>query len=160
MRFPISYSIILFLTFMILLFVFYYFYKTNLIKFIGNLNNNLFKYSALICIFGFLIFYLYILLKTNLTKEDNDKIFINIITIVICTILWIISSYYNIKILNILFLFVLCVANLYFIFLIKNLKEEKYKILKNISIIFLYYLLFHHLVIDLLLWNYYNQNII
>jgi hypothetical protein len=156
MRFPILFSIILFLTFILLLFVFYFFYGNDLIKFIGRLNNNLFKYSALICIFGFLILYLYILLKTNFTKEDNDKIFINIITILICTILWIISSYYNIKILNILFLFALCIVNLYLIFSIINLKEENYKILKNISIIFLYYLLFHHLVIDLLLWNYYN----
>jgi len=156
MRFPILYTIILFLIFILLLFIFYYFYRTNLTKFIGNLNNNLFKYSALICISGFLILYLYILLKTNFTKEDINKIFIRIITILVCTILWIISSYYNIKILNILFLFILCVANLYLIFLIINLREENYKILKNISVISLYYLLFHHVVIDLFLWNYYN----
>jgi hypothetical protein len=156
MRFPVSYTVILFLTFLFLLLTFYFFYETDLSKFIGNINNKLYIYSSLICIFGFSILYLYILIKDDFTKKDIDRIFVRILTILKCAILWIISAYYNIKILNILFLGILCIVNLDLIIVIKNLKEKKYNLLKNLSLVSLSYLLFHHIIIDLFLWNYYN----
>jgi hypothetical protein len=156
MKFPFYYTLVLFLTFILLLFVFYINYKINIYKFIGKLNKNLYIYSTILCIIGFLITYYYILLKNNFTKYDVNKIFITILLILLCTILWIISSYYKLKILNILFISILCIVNFYLFYIIKNLDEDKYKILKNISVICILYLLFHHVVIDLFMWNYYN----
>ena len=156
MRFSNLYIIILFLSFMLTLLIFYFFYKTDLLKFIGDLNNKLYIYSALICIIGFLITFYYIIIKDNFTKDEIDKIFITILIIIKCTSLWIICSYYKIKILDIIFLSILCISNYYLLNTIINIEEEKYKLLKNISIISVSYLLFHHVVIDLFLWNYYN----
>ena len=156
MRFPIFNIIILSLTFIFMLSIFYFLYKFDLSEFIGGLNNKLYIYSALICIISFLIAFCYILLKNDFTKEEIDKIFVRILFIMIFTMLWIISSYYKNKFLNILFLSILCIVNFDLIIVIKNIQEEKYKILKYLSILCISYLLFHHVVIDLLLWNYYN----
>jgi magnesium-transporting ATPase (P-type) len=68
----ISYTYSLLSSFVFLLLTFYYFYQTNISKFIGNLNKKLYIYSALICILGFTIFYIYILIKDDFTKEDID----------------------------------------------------------------------------------------
>jgi len=156
MRFPNYYIIVLFLSFIITLVIFYIFYRTNILKFIGDLNNKLYIYSALICIIGFLITFYYIIIKDNFTKDQIDKIFTTILIIIKCTSLWIICSYYKIKILDIIFLSILCISNYYLLNTIINIPEEKYIMLKNISILSISYLLFHHVVIDLFLWNYYN----
>jgi hypothetical protein len=156
MRFPSVYIESLFLSFILTLVIFYFFYKTNLSNFIGDLNNELYIYSALICIIGFLITFYYIMIKDNFTQEDVDKIFITILIIIKCTSSWIICSYYKIKILDIIFLSILCISNYYLLIAIINIHEEKYKILKYMSILSISYLLFHHIAIDLFLWNYYN----
>jgi hypothetical protein len=156
MRFPTSYVIILFLSFIFKLLIFYFFYRTNISKFIGDLNNTLYISSAIICIIGFLISFYYIMIKDDFTNDEVNKIFITILIIINCVSSWIIISYYKIKILDIIFLSILCISNYYLLTTIIDIHEEKYKTLRYISIISIAYLLFHHIVIDLVLWNYYN----
>lgn len=147
-------TFILFLLFLILLYVFYLFYGLNLSKFIGKLNYNLYIYSTIISIISFLIVYFYILIKDD--KKSDYNIFLSILLMLISAILWVISSYYNMKLLNIFFIFLICIFNIYLLYLIINVNERENKILKYISILVLYYLLFHHIFIDLILWNYFN----
>lgn len=154
MKFPNHYILLLFILFLILIYVFYYFYNFNVSLFIGKLNKKLYIYSSIICIFGFLITFYYIFIKNDFIKKTTLYIFITICMMLISTILWIISS--MIKILNIIFLLFLCFGNLLLLLLLLNIKENNYKILRYISIISITYLLFHHIFIDLYLWNLYK----
>ena len=154
MKFPNHYILLLFILFLILIYVFYYFYNFNVSLFIGKLNKKLYIYSSIICIFGFLITFYYIFIKNDFIKKTTLYIFITICIMLISTILWIISS--MIKILNIIFLLFLCFGNLLLLLLLLNIKENNYKILRYISIISITYLLFHHIFIDLYLWNLYK----
>ena len=153
MRFNNNYIIILFLFFLLLIFTFYYFYKFNISNFIGNLNKYIYIYSSIICIIGFCITFYYILIKNDFNESTTINIFYSIFILIISTILWIISSYYNIKILNIIFLLILCISNIYLLKTIININENNYILLKYTSIISISYLLFHHIFIDLYLWN-------
>lgn len=154
MRFPIKYTILLFIAFTLLLYIFNFYYNFNIKKFIGSVNYNLYIYSTILCILFFLIFYYYILIKTNFTLYTINHIFYNILIMIISTILWITSSYYNIKLLNIFFITIICMANYNLLNTIINYDEEKMILYKKICIIMLIYLLFHHVFIDLFLWNY------
>jgi len=156
MRFPIKYTILLFITFVLLLYIFNFYYNFNIKKFIGRVNYNLYVSSTILCILCFLIFYGYILIKTDFTLYTINHIFYNILIMIISTTLWIISSYYNIKLLNIFFILIICVANYNLLNTIINCDEEKMILFKKICIIMLMYLLFHHVFIDLFLWNYYE----
>ena len=156
MKFSNNYIIILFLLFLLLLLTFYYFYKFNYIKFIGNLNKYIYIYSTIICIIGFCITFYYIYIKNDFEEKITFYIFYSICIIIISTLLWIISSYYNIKILNIIFLITLCIGNIYLLNTINDINEKNYITLRYISIISISYLLFHHAFIDLYLWNIYH----
>lgn len=153
MKFSNNYIIILFLLFLLLIFTFYYFYKFNISKFTGKLNKYIYIYSTIICIIGFCITFYYIIIKDDFNKSLIFNIFNSICMIIIPTILWIISSYYNIILLNIIFLLILCISNIYLLNTIINIDENNYILLKYISIISISYLLFHHIFIDLYLWN-------
>jgi hypothetical protein len=156
MKFPFFYTKLLFLSFIVGILIFYILYNTNISKFIGGLNNKLYLYSALLCTVGFLVTFYYIIIKDDFTKDEVDNIFIGIMIIIKYTILWIISSYYNNKFFNILFLFILCIGNYYLLDTMLRINETKYILLKKISNISISYILFHHIFIDLILWNYYN----
>ena len=156
MRFPIKYTILLFITFVLLLYIFSFYYNFNIKKFIGRVNYNLYLSSTILCILCFLIFYGYILIKTDFTLYTINHIFYNILIMIISTTLWIMSSYYNIKLLNIFFIVIICIANYNLLNTIINCDEEKMILFKKICIIMLMYLLFHHVFIDLFLWNYYK----
>jgi hypothetical protein len=156
MKFPNHYILLLFVLFLLLIYVFYYFYNFNISLFIGKLNKKLYIYSSIICIFGFLITFYYILIKNDFIKKTTLYIFISICIMLISTILWIISSYYMVKILNIIFLLFLCLGNVVLLLLLFYIKENNYKILRYISILSITYLLFHHIFIDLYLWNLYK----
>lgn len=153
MRFNNNYIIILFLSFLLLIFTFYYFYKFNISNFIGNLNKYIYIYSSIICIIGFCITFYYILIKNDFNESTTINILYSIFILIISTISWIISSYYNIKILNIIFLLILCISNIYLLKAIININENNYILLKYTSIISISYLLFHHIFIDLYLLN-------
>jgi hypothetical protein len=156
MRFPIKYTILLFIAFTLLLYIFNFYYNFNITKFIGRVNYNLYIYSTILCILFFLIFYFYILIKTDFTLYTINNIFYNILIMIISTTLWIISSYYNIKLLNIFFISIICMSNYNLLYAIINCDEEKMILFKKICIIMLIYLLFHHIFIDLFLWNFYE----
>lgn len=156
MRFPIKYTILLFITFVLLLYIFNFYYNFNIQKFIGRVNYNLYFSSTILCILCFLIFYGYILIKTDFTLYTINHIFYNILIMIISTTLWIMSSYYNIKLLNIFFIVIICITNYNLLNTIINCDEEKMILFKKICIIMLMYLLFHHVFIDLFLWNYYE----
>jgi hypothetical protein len=156
MKFPLNYIYKLLFFFIILFIIFSLLYKFNIKNFIGKLNYKLYIYSSILCTILFLLF-LYILLnKTDLDKNIIDSIYQNILFIIIFSILWVISSKYFINIFNYLFLLLLCMFNYYLLNNILNIKENNvYK--KYISIISIFYLLFHHFFIDFILWNYYHK---
>jgi hypothetical protein len=160
MNFPIYYSILLVISFILLLIIFYSNYKFNISQFIGKLNKKLYIISSIICIISFLLTYYYISIKKDFTKNETIFIFVEILIIILATCGWIIFSTqktdHSIFFFNILFLIILSIANGYLLYTIYNINEIKYKILHIISIISVAYLLFHHIFIDLILWNYFH----
>ena len=156
MNFPISYFIILLISALILFSIFYIFYKMNFKKFIGNMNLNMYLFSMILCIIGFIIIIIFLLLNNNLTKDQIRINFISILVIIYSTILWIICSFYNKIYLSIFFLILLCIGNITLLYIINNIKHDNLSSLKILSLFSTSYILFHHLIIDLFLWTYYK----
>ena len=155
LQFPITLTSILLFFFIILLYVFYIYFHNNLNIFFGNMNKSLYIYSTIICITLFIPFIYYINI-TNLGYKNNIRIFIDILIMILSFTLWIISIYNKNILLRNIFMILIIIVNIDLIYVLIHYKNYKNNILKSISILGITYLLFHHSIIDLILWNYYN----
>ena len=155
MKFNYIYLFILLFVFIILFYIFYAYYKLNLKEFIPNRLYNIYIYSTIICILLFLFFVYYILIKNDFIQITITKIFTSILCMMLGFGLWIISNYYKNKLFSIICVLFISISNLYLLYIVSYIDEYKnnYKLLKQISLVSIFYLLFHHIVIDLILWN-------
>jgi hypothetical protein len=158
MKFNYFYLFILLLEFIIILYVFLKLYGTNIKKFIPYNLYTVYIYSTFICIITFLLFVYYLLIKNDFLQNTINNIFFSIFCMLLGLGLWIISTYYSKKnyipyILSILCVLFIIISNIYLLYIVSYIDETKYKLLKQISLITVFYLLFHHIVIDLILWN-------
>ena len=142
---------ILFILTLTIFLIFYFLYKNNLDIFIGKLNKKLYIFSSIISIIGFFILFIYIYIQDKI----NDN-FIYIFYMLFGFNLWLIFRYYNQYILSIISIIIICISNYFLLHNIINNYNNKYKLLYKLSIYSIYYLLFHHFIIDLFLWSYFN----
>jgi hypothetical protein len=154
MKFNIEYFYYLFIFLFNIFIVFYYYFELKLDKFIPEKIYKLYIFSSITCILLFLIFIYYLFINDNFNKITINKIYYAIFIMLYSLMYWIISCYYQCEILNILFVLCIIISNIYLLFIVYNINEKKYKTIKNLSIIAILYLLFHHIYIDLFLWNY------
>ena len=143
--------VILFILTLTIFLQFYFLYKNNLNIFIGKLNKKLYIYSSIISIIGFFILFIYICIQNKINEN-----FTYIFYMLLGFNLWLIFRYYDQYILSILSIIIICISNYFLLYSIINNYNNKYKLLYKLSIYSIYYLLFHHFIIDLFLWSYSN----
>ena len=152
-QFPINLTFILFILFLFLMYIFYTYFYNNSMLFFGNINKSLYIYSTILCIFLFIPFVYYINI-INLGYKNNIRIFIDLFIMILSFTLWMISIYHKNVLFRNIFIIMIIIVNIDLIYILFN--NSTINTLKIISIYGLCYLLFHHFVIDFILWNYYN----
>jgi len=175
LQFPITLTFILLIFFIFSLYIFYIYFYNNLKLFFGNINKSLYIYSTILCIILFIPFIYYINI-INVGYKNNIRIFIDLIIMISSFTLWIISIYNKNILFRNIFIIMIIIVNIDLIYVLLDNKNNtmnlskrsgdkelfpgerssKENILKTISIFGMSYLLFHHFVIDFILWNYYN----
>jgi hypothetical protein len=157
--YPIYLTLFLLFFFILSLYVFYIYYRNNVKLFIGNINPKLYLLSVILCILLFLPFIYYINI-IKLRNNEINQIFINLFLMILGFIMWMISIYYKKVIFRTFFILVIIFANINLINIIYKkmnmINTINNKVLQYITIIGLCYLLFHHVFIDFILWNYIN----
>lgn len=159
MKYPIYITLILLCTFLLSLYIFIKLFNNNLTLFFGNMNRKLYIFSTILCIILFLPFIYYI----NVVKFNNSKIysiFFNLLIMIISFILWITSIYYKNSLYRNISIIIIIIVNINLIYILLNSENKtNFQYLHFLSIIGLYYLLFHHFFIDFVLWNKYSINL-
>ena len=150
LQFPITFTLVLLLFFIFSLYIFYIYFHNNFNHFFGNMNKSLYITSTIICIILFLPFVYYINFY-NLRYQSNIRIFIDLFIMIFSFILWMISIYYNNTLLRNIFIVMIIIVNIDLIYVLVN--DNHSNLLKSISLFGLCYLLFHHFVIDFILYN-------
>ena len=174
LQFPIILTFILLIFFLFSLYIFYIYFYNNLTLFFGNINKSLYIYSTILCIILFIPFIYYINI-INVGYKNNIRIFIDLFIMILSFTLWMISIYNKNILFRNIFIIMIIIVNIDLIYILLDNKDNtlnlskrngdkelffgvktKENILKTISIFGMSYLLFHHIVIDFILWNYYN----
>jgi hypothetical protein len=132
-------NIILAILFLIVIYI-VYLYKKNLLTIFEKIIPNIYYFSTSLSILLFLPFFYYINI-IELDRFTNYFIFFNILFMLIFFALWFIMLK------NIFVLFII-IANINLICILFYINNKLYNTLKKISIIGLFYLLFHHVFID------------
>ena len=145
--YPISLTIILLFFFFISLYIYYIYFYNNSSIFFGKINKMLYICSTIICIILFIPF-IYYVNNNNLGDYNNRFIFIDLLVMITSFIFWMISIYYKNFLFRNLFIIIIIIVNIHLLYIINH---------KDIlSMIGLSYLLFHHIFIDFILWNFYK----
>ena len=146
--YPILFTTILLFFFLFSLYVYYIYFYNNSSMFFGKINKYLYIFSTIICVILFIPF-IYYINTNNLGNYNNMSIFIDILIMITSFILWMISIYYKNVLFRNVFIIIIIIVNIHLLYIVNN---------KDIlSMIGLSYLLFHHIFIDFILWNYYIQ---
>jgi len=154
LQFPINLTFILLIFFIFSLYIFYIYFYNNLMLFFGNMNKSMYIYSSILCIILFIPFIYYINI-INLGFKNNTRIFIDLFIMILSFSLWIISIYNKNILFRNIFIIIIIIVNIDLIYILFSITSVS--IFKTISIFGMFYLLFHHFVIDFILWNYYNN---
>ena len=171
MHFNRLYLIILIILFLSLLYSYYYFSKNapNFQKLWGRIKDsqkNIYYGSVFITLVAFMIF-LYYLGISNSFNDDNKtnnqitKLFAILVIFLLLSISWTPMSlnYLNKKSISlkyqiILILFLIPLSLIYPIYVLYNLRDDKHKLLKNISLVGIIYYCLHTFILDFILWCY------
>lgn len=169
MKFNKEYIIIIIILGIILIYSYYYFAKKNL-KIVNELWGSILKNKSLLKIYylsmflsliGFLFLFAYLLINSNFTYNNINRIFICLIFIVVFSMFWMPLSLNYLKnksnLIKYLILFVLFIVALFsFILSITLFKivDNKNILIHNLAIIGMSYFFIHTFFFDFILWSY------
>ena len=166
MEFNKVYIFILAILGIILLYSYYYFFKNdnNSKKLWGRIKGNLlniYYVSMLLSTLGFLLLFYYIVTSNNFTKNNINLIFGLLIAIIVISMFWMpLSLYYVknkselIKYLIILVLFLVALATLYLLYVLKKIDDKYNELSKNLGLIGMTYFFIHAFLFDTITWSY------
>jgi hypothetical protein len=162
MEFNRIYIFILAILGIILLYSYYYFFKTdnNSIKLWGRIKGNLLKLyyvSMLLSALGFLLLFYYIVTSNIFTQNNINLIFGLLISIIVISMFWMpLSLYYMknksevIKYLIIFILFLVALSTLYLLYVLKSINDKNNKL----ALIGMTYFFIHAFFFDTITWSY------
>jgi len=166
MRFPFYYFIIIGILGLILLYSYYYYAVNtpNVLKLWGKIKNN-FLYTYYISIFISVLLFLFLLsylaISKNFEKNDINKLFIAISSIIFFSLFWMPLSIqylkkhnYFTKFLIYLVLFLISLSSFYLLTILSNINDSQHIVLKNISFYGMIYFFIHVFCFDFILWTY------
>lgn len=165
MKFPFYYFFIIAILGIILLYSYYYYAtnNSNVLKLWGKIKDNLlniYYLSMIISALSFLFFLIYLGISNNLTKDQVNKLFIGIISIIIFSIFWMPLSLQYLKnhscytkFLIYLVLFIVSFSSFYILIILNNIIDNKNIILKNVAFYGMIYFFIHVFFFDFILWT-------
>lgn len=163
MYFDKKYIITLFILGVILLYSYYYFISSSNKKteLWAGINGNLLKFyyfSILLCAFGFLFLFNYLMYSNNFNQYNSNQIFYSILSIVLISMLWMPLSLYYLKnksnILMYIIVFILLLVSLstlYLLYVLNNINDNS--IHKKLAIIGMIYFFIHTFFLDEIIWS-------
>ena len=165
MKFKTSYLITLAVLGIILLYSYYYYFKTDSKSQLlwGRVSGNLlitYYISMLLSMTGFLLLFYYLMISNSFTNTDSIKIFISMLCIIIISMLWMpLSLNYlhkkeNItKYLTIFVLFLVALSTLYLVYVLYGIKENNNILFKNLAFCGILYFFIHSFFFDFITWS-------
>jgi len=169
MQFNRLYLFIIIILFLTLLYSYYYFSKSspNFQKLWGRIpesKKNIYYGSVFITLVAFIIFLYYLGVSNSFIEDTNQiiKLFGILVIFLLLSISWTpMSLYYlankspSLKYQIILLMFLIPFSLIYPIYVLYNLRDDKHKLLKNISLAGIIYYCLHTFILDSILWCYY-----
>jgi len=166
MKFPIHYFLIIGILGIILVFSYYYYAVNtpNVLRLWGKIKSP-FLYIYYISIFIssllFLLLLFYLAISKNLEKNDINKLFITICSIIFFSLFWMpfsieyLKNHDNfIKLLVYLVLFLVSLSSFYLLIILNNINDNQNIILKNIALYGMIYFFIHVFILDFIIWSY------
>ena len=166
MKFDTKYIIIIAILGIILLYSYYYFFKSfkDPTKLWGRIEGNflyIYYISMILSTIGFLFLFYYLITSNSFTIDEIHKLYYSLICILIISMFWMPVSIdyiknknnYN-KFLIYLILFSVAMSVLYLNLILNNIKEYKNKIGKKLALIGMIYFFIHTFFFDFILWTY------
>ena len=163
MKFGTNNIIIISILGIILLYSYYYFLKDAQLLW-GRIKGNLlttYYVSMLLSVIGFILLFNYLIINDLFTQNEVNKLLISIIFIVVVSMAWMPLSIQYVKHKNIInkllvlfVLFLVACGSFYLLTVLNSIKNEKYKVAKNLAFIGMLYFFIHTFFFDFILWSY------
>ena len=163
MKFGTNNIIIISILGIILLYSYYYFLKDEQLLW-GRIKGNLlttYYVSMLLSVIGFILLFNYLIINDLFTQNEVNKLLISIIFIVVVSMAWMPLSIQYVKHKNIInkllvlfVLFLVACGSFYLLTVLNSIKNEKYKVAKNLAFIGMLYFFIHTFFFDFILWSY------
>ena len=166
MLFNREYIIILAILGIALLYQYYYFATTekNVLQLWGRIKGtllNVYYVSMILSALGFLVFFYYLFISNSFSSSEITKLFIALLLIIIISMFWMPLSFRYLKkksdllkYLIILVLFLVAASTMYLIYVLYNVKEQKYVAYKNAALGGMIYFFIHAFFFDCITWSY------
>ena len=166
MKFNRIYFFIIEFLFILLLFSYYYFYKTspNFLELWGRVPDSkkyIYFISILITLIGFIVFSYYLWVSNSFVSPTQIlKLFIILVIFLLLSISWTpLSLYYlknksdTLKYQITFVLFLIPLSLIYPIYVLYTINDTKYTTLKNISLALIIYYCLHTFILDFIIWR-------
>ena len=166
MQFNRSYILIISILGILLLYSYYYFAinSKNPLKLWGNISGNLLKVyylSMFLSAIGFLLLFYYLIVSNVFTKEDNLKIFISLLGIVIISMFWMPLSLNYLKNNSILLKYLIIIVLLmvagstaYLLYILNNITDKTHSTSNLLAFYGIIYFFIHAFFFDTITWSY------